>query len=99
MQQINSILPKVLDEYKLKDESKSSHILFQFQKTIAEVLRVELDELKGSVLPLRYDKQIIYIEVKNTAWAQKIQLLKAEVIEKINASSKEYSVQDLKISL
>jgi len=88
---IGQILDRTLNSYRLKNKLANLDIFLNWDEVIGQ-------KLAQACKPIKISKQrTLVIQAKNSSWAQEINMMKEELLEKISKSGTKSIVEDIKI--
>lgn len=86
---IASILDRTLSAYRLKDKLTNLDIFQNWEEVVGK-------NIAQACKPIKISKQrVLVLQAKNSSWAQEINLMKEELLEKISTSKS--IIEDIKV--
>lgn len=90
-EQIESILSGALSAYRIKDKLKPYDIFLDWKETVGE-------EIAKIAWPKKViNKRILILQTLNSSWAQEIEFMKEDIINKISLHHPQSVIEEIKV--
>ena len=91
-QKISAILPELVKSKGWEARLDLYSIFPKWRKLVGE-------DIAGCTRPWKIDKNVLWIEVENSAWMQQLQFEKLAILERLNAALRITSIRDIRMVL
>jgi hypothetical protein len=81
MDQLGSILPKIISDHNLSDSAKAAGLIFRFRKIVKQLIpKIETTELEAI-----YNKGKIYVKTGNSSVSNELFIHKEQILAELNS--------------
>ena len=89
---IGSIIEKILDSRKPKTAAGVARVFQLWERAVGEIIA-------ANAKPAAFKDKILLVHVNSSPWLHQLQFLKKDIIEKVNATLKDESIDDIKFKI
>ncbi len=91
-QKVGPVLDEVLDRLGLKAELEDQRVLEEWEASVGE-------KIAGVARPRALHRGVLFVEVRSSAWLNELNLMKSELLDRLNRGGENQRVKKLVFTL